>query len=63
METVQAAWKQPTAGTWQRILPGLAAEIPLEGNEWLPFLAVWLARATAEEAESLAKAIRRGPVS
>jgi ATP-dependent Clp protease ATP-binding subunit ClpC len=59
VEEVKSAWKQPTAGTWRSVLRSLAAAIPPEGNDWLPFLAVWLARNSPEEAEKLAQAIRQ----
>jgi ATP-dependent Clp protease ATP-binding subunit ClpC len=59
VEEVMSAWKQPTAGTWRRVLRSLAAAIPPDGNDWLPFLAVWLARSSPEEAEKLAQAIRQ----
>ena len=35
----------------------------MEGNEWLPFLAAWLARASSEDAEKLSQAIRQAKAS
>ena len=55
---VKAVWQQPRVAEWQRLARELAAHIPAEGNEWLPFLAAWLARSPAEAADKLADAIR-----
>jgi ATP-dependent Clp protease ATP-binding subunit ClpC len=59
VEAVRNAWKQPTGGTWQRVLRALAGEIKPEGSEWLPFLAVWLARSSPQEVEKLVEAMRQ----
>jgi ATP-dependent Clp protease ATP-binding subunit ClpC len=59
LQTVKSMWMQPTAGTWQLVLDELAGAIPVEGNEWLPFLAVWLAHGSQDEAEKLVQAIRQ----
>lgn len=55
---VKAVWQQPRVAEWQRLARELAVHIPAEGNEWLPFLAAWLARSSAEAVEKLADAIR-----
>jgi len=50
IEEVKAVWQQPRLAEWQRLARELALHIPTEGNEWLPFLAAWLARSPAEAA-------------
>jgi ATP-dependent Clp protease ATP-binding subunit ClpC len=56
-EAVRRALDEKQAGEAERIAGLLAAQVPAEEGEWVPYLAGWLARHSPEEAEALARAI------
>jgi len=57
LAAVQSLLQQKDVGELRRIIGALSAGLPVEAREWVPFLAAYLVRCSAAEAQSLAQAI------
>jgi ATP-dependent Clp protease ATP-binding subunit ClpC len=57
LAAVNAVLAQKSAGRLDRMAAELARRVPLDGNEWVAFLAAYLARCSKEEAAILTDAI------
>ena len=56
--TVRTMLLQTHSGRLRTLIEALAGQIPIDGHEWVPFLAAYLANCTPEEAGRLAETIR-----
>ena len=57
LAAVNAILAQRSFGRLERIVQALAARVPFDGNEWIAFLAAYLARCSKQEADQLVDAI------
>ncbi len=57
VEAVRRALQEKEPAKVQQIAGELAAQVPVEHREWIPYLAAYLLRCSAAEAEALAQAI------